>query len=574
MRRPNHLGLAGFAKVASPLLLMLLPYRMVQATRSDALPVCTNLASTIGGAGVKSAHSAIVPAFGSDIAYCRVDLLYGKNPQQNINIVVTLPLSATDGGSGGMEGAWNGRTQGLGGGGCTGVLFMPPSLAQRAAINSGYVVSGNDLGHAGGDCEPGVNADGSYNLQFIQDFIRNGVKQQILWSKTLTRHYYGRPAKYNYWSGCSTGGRQGYLLAQELGDELDGIMANAPAIYWSRFQTAQMWGQIAMHQVAGSVISPAKLQQARDSAVAACDAADGVSDGIIQDPRACHFSARANICGAATAPQTNCLTPDEATAIDKIWDGPRNVHQMPVWYGLDRGTEFAGLDGARPFTLGVTQFHWDTHNRGFAWQSVSLDAYVDVAQQGSRNLGDLTDTAKPLDAFHAHGGKLLTFVGSNDQLIFPRGVIGYYREMAARYSHGRAADFSSVQQFYRLFLAPGVGHCGGGAGPAPMDPFDALVRWVEKGVAPATLLASGGAAAPPAGRTRPLCPYPSKAIYNGSGSTDDAANFHCGGNLDEPSLVCTDVPARYKHEKDAQPDFGAVGLSAKLCRGADTDERH
>jgi hypothetical protein len=569
MGRAYHLHRAALTRLAALVLLILLALHVEILRAASAIPTCTELAARMpSSAEVKSVRSAIVPATDSDVGYCRVDLRYGRKPQQNINIAVTLPLSAADGGTGGIEGAWNGRTQGLGGAGCTGNLLAPPSPAQQTAVKAGYVVSGNDLGHSGSDCEPGVSADGSYNLPFIQDFIRDGVKQQILWSKTLTHRYYGRQPKYNYWNGCSTGGRQGYLLAQELGDQLEGILADAPAIYWSRFQTAQMWGQIVMRQLAGGPISSAKLQQVRQSAVQACDAADGVADGIIQDPRACGFSARANICGASTAPPTNCLTADEAAAIDKIWDGPRNSQQVSIWYGLDRGTDFAGLDGARPFTLGVTQFHWDTHDRDLDWQSVSADAYAGVAQQGSRNLGRVTDTDKPLDAFRAHGGKLLTFVGSNDQLIFPRGVIGYYREMAARYGRAGEPEFSSIQQFYRLFLAPGVGHCGGGAGPAPVDPFDALVKWVEQGVVPATLLASGGSAAPATGRTRPLCPYPSQGIYNGSGSIDDAANFHCGGNLEQPSLVCADVPARYQHEKDGERDFRAVGLSAKVCRGA------
>src|SRR6266704_167389 len=185
-----------------------------------------------------------------------------------------------------------------------------------APVNAGYVASGNDLGHSGGNCEPGVNADGTYNLQFIDDFIRNGIKQQVLLSKSIAKTYYGVRAAYNYWNGCSTGGRQGYLLAQELGDELEGILANAPAIYWTRFQTAQMWGQIAMKDLVGAPITAAKLNQASASAVAACDAADGVADGIIDDPRTCKFSAAANVCGTPTAPATNCLTLQEADAID------------------------------------------------------------------------------------------------------------------------------------------------------------------------------------------------------------------------------------------------------------------
>jgi hypothetical protein len=272
--------------------------------------------------------------------------------------------------------------------------------------NAGYVSSGTDLGHVGGNCEPGVNADGTYNLQFIEDFIRNALKQQILLSKAVTRTYYGMKTAYDYWNGCSTGGRQGYLLAQELPDELDGILANAPAIYWTRFQTAQMWGQIAMKQLVGGPISSAKLAQAQASAVQACDAADGLTDGIIDDPRTCKFSAAANICGRPTAPAQNCLTQTEAAAIDKIWDGPSNQRQNKVWFGLDRGTAFNGLDGTNAFALGVTQFHWDEHNLNFDWQTVSMTGYPQVAQDGSQNIADVTDTFKPLDEFKKHGGPL------------------------------------------------------------------------------------------------------------------------------------------------------------------------
>jgi len=524
---------------------------------------CETLASAIEDASVlKSATSAIVPASGPNAAYCQVDLLYGTNPNQNIKIRVGLPLNEADGGSGGVQGAWNGRTEGLGGGGCAGGLDV------RRAVNAGYTGSGTDLGHTGGDCEPGVNTDGAYNMQFIQDFIRTAIEQQVLWAKRMANVYYETKPLYNYWNGCSTGGRQGYLLAQELPDELDGILADAPAMYWSRFQTAQLWPQIVMKEMTSGPIAPAKLQQARVSAIAACDAADGVTDGIIDDPRTCHFSATANICGAATAPAQNCLTAAEAEAIDKIWDGPRNKKGNKIWFGWDRGTDLGPMAGARPFPLSVTQFHWDEHSRTFDWQTVNMAGYGKVAQDGSRNIAGVTDTDGSLDEFKQHGGKLLTFVGANDQLIFPRGVINYYRQMAARYSSGNVPDFKNLYSFYRLFRAPGDGHCGAGStGPVPVDPFGALVNWVEHGVAPDVLQASGGFAAPKSGRTRPVCLYPQTAIYNGEGDTNDAKNFHCGGNLETPDVVCADVLTEYKHEADGKLDFRGTGVNAKICRG-------
>ena len=528
----------------------------------------------LGNPVIKSVTSLVVPAAGANVSHCQVNLLYGTNPNQNINIRVGLPLNTVDGGSGGVQGAWNGRTQGIGGGGCSG------SLNVNAPVNAGYVGSGTDTGHAGGNCEPGVNADGTYNLQFINDFIRNSLKQQVLFSKAVAQTYYGKKPAYNYWNGCSTGGRQGMVLAQELGKELDGILANAPAIYWTRFQTAQMWGQIAMKDLVGAPIAAAKLNQASASAVAACDAADGVVDGVIDDPRTCRFSASANICGTATAPAANCLTPAEAQAIDMIWDGPRNAQGNKIWFGLDRGTALGGLNGTNPFALGVTQFHWDEHDLTFDWRTVTTAEYPLVAQDGSRNIADVTDTFGDLDTFKRNGGKLLTFVGGNDQLIMPRGVINYYREMASRHGKHDEPDFRRLQSFYRLFRAPGVGHCGGGAGPQPQNLFGALVDWVENDVVPEQILAqqilAGGLT-----RTRPLCPYPQTAIYNGSGSTDDAANFHCGGNLEKRRIVCADVLTKYKHEASGRLDFSGTGVDRDDCspRGGhghddDDDDHH
>jgi hypothetical protein len=509
-----------------------------------------------GQPGVKSASSRLVAAAGGNAAFCQVDILYGTTTDQHINIRVGLPLNSKDGGQGGVEGAWNGRTQGIGGGGCSG------SLSVNEPVNAGYVGSGSDAGHTGGDCEPGVKPDGSYDLQFINDFIRNGMKQQILLSKAVAGIYYGTRPAYNYWNGCSTGGRQGYLLAQELPNELEGIVANAPAINWTRFQTAQMWGQIVMKELAGGPIAAAKLAQAASSAIAACDASDGVTDGVIDDPRTCAFSAKANICGTATAPAANCLTAGEAQAIDRIWDGPRNAAGNRLWYGLDRGSAFA-LSAARPFALSVAQFHWDTHDRAFDWQTVSMDGYAKVAQDGSRNIADVTDTVGDLDAFKRHGGKLVTFVGANDPLIMPLGVIHYYRQLAVRAGGGKA-DFAALQSFYRLYRAPGVGHCRGGAGPQPQGVFEAMVDWVEHGQAPASLTAvtrTGDQVT----RSRPLCPYPQTALYNGSGSTDDARSFHCGGNLDTPRLVCDAALVTYKQETTGAVDYAAEGADRRAC---------
>jgi hypothetical protein len=263
-----------------------------------------------------------------------------------------------------------------------------------------------------------------------------------------------------------------------------------------------------------------------------------------------------------------------------IWDGPRNAYGDKIWYGLDRGTSmcafgFFGLNCQTPFSLGVIQFQWDKHDRNFDWTTVSIDGYAQVAQDGSRNIADVTDTFGDLDTFRRSGGKMITMVGANDQLIMPRGVIQYYREMASRYDyrrdqgsgnaavkgHGNDVDFTGVQQFYRLFRAPGVAHCAGGAGPQPQGLFDALVDWVENDNAPDQIPATNATS------SRPLCPYPQMAIYDHDcGDPTNPACFSCGGNLETAATVCEDVLVKYKHEAGGPLDYTGTGFNQRECR--------
>ena len=581
---------------------------MANEPRSAAAsgPHCTDLSSNpqLSSNAIKNITSGTTTT-AAGTQYCNVTLVYSTNSNQNITIVVGLPLSAADGGTGGVQGNWNGRTEGLGGGGCAG------NLKVDAAVDANYVGSGTDGGGVNPTTDPvsalfqcslWVNSNHTFNLQAIEDFFRIGTKQQIFFSKQIAGIYYQMSPVFNYWNGCSTGGRQGYLLAQELPDELDGILANAPAMYWTRFQTAQMWGQIAMFDLAGEspagAIPPSKLAAVQQAAINACDKNDGAPDGIIDDPRTCNFNAQANICGAPTAPKTDCLTAAEATAVNKLWDGPRNQRGNRIWFPLDRGTSFGGLDGPSPFPLGVIQFEWNEVDQSYAYPlvgpppstiptstkwstSVTLAgvplSYAQVAQDGSNNIADVTDTFGPLDRFMQRGGKMITVVGGNDQLIFPRGVINYYRGMARRYQTPRnATDFAAVQTFYRLFRAPSVGHCGGvgnglgnGAWPQKGDDFQALVDWVEKGNAPTQIMG----AFPPAPATptleRPLCPYPQTALYNGTGDVTDPKSFQCGGNLETPQTVCPDVVVKYKHEVNGPLDYQESGTSPAFCNAQD-----
>ncbi len=567
------------------------------------------------------------------VAYCLVVLSYSTNAKQNITVYVGLPLNSTDGGTTGstvdppwnfttVQGNWNGRTEGQGGGGCSGNT----NVNSAGAVTNGFVGSGTDGGHGPGNvlygdntCDQAVPSLGVLNAQYVTDWVYNGPQQEILQSKAVAALYYGRKPHRNYWNGCSTGGHQGMALAQTLAGELDGILANAPAMYWTRFQTAQMWGQLAMYDIANEVIAGGKLAAVQNAAITACDGNDGVLDGIIDDPRTCTFDAAANVCGQATAPASpNCLTANEATAVDLMWDGPRNNSGKRIWFPIDRGTDFSFWDGNVPFALAPVQFGWDLENPAYYaagsfpgsypgfWGNVAINAslqpdipgavtnYAAVAQAGSNNVADLSDTFGNLDGLKWSGGKLVTFVGANDGLIMPRGVINYYRVMAARYAeHGGVHGFEGVQQFYRLFHAPGVSHCGlgilnhGSLGPWPQGgvDFDAVIEWVEHGNAPSEVIGSGNTAIPAyvsgsaTTLTRPLCPYPQTAVYLGSGSVTSANNWICGGNLEKNVPVgtplsgpagkpvpCYDVLVQYKHEVNGHLDYDGSGVKESTCK--------
>jgi hypothetical protein len=244
-----------------------------------------------------------------------------------------------------------------------------------AAVNNGFVGSGTDGGHGGDNagsplyeepytsvplddpgntCQPGVVTIGGkneLNVQFINDYFTNAPGQEVIWSKKVASLYYGRKPLYNYWNGCSTGGHQGMDVAQNFAGEVQGILASALAMYWTRFATAQQWGQIAMYDIANEVIAGGKLAAAQKAAITACDGNDGVLDGIIDDPRTCTFNATANVCGQPTAPAApNCLTTAEAEAVNIMWDGPRNNSGKRIWFPIDRGTDFTAAASLRPTT--------------------------------------------------------------------------------------------------------------------------------------------------------------------------------------------------------------------------------
>jgi hypothetical protein len=594
-----------------------------------ALPACSQLAVTAasglgGNPVIVSPTSTIIAASGSHVAYCNVQFTYsalsgpanGYAPgeSQAIRIGVGLPLNSTDGGTGGVQGAWNGKIQNLGGGGLVGSVGSTTS-----ATDFGWIGSSTDGGHTTAQNGTVGNfgvVQASHTLDFgkINDYYLESIHQQVEWSKALASNYYGMAATRNYWNGCSTGGRQGLALAQNYGDQCDGFVVGAPAFFHDQFRLSDSWpGLVNQDYLVNQGLPPittALYNATSASAIAACDVqgTDTVADGIIDDPRACTWSASNNICGAPGAPAApNCVTAQQAAVIDKMWDGPRNRFGKLIWYPFDRSS---------PIGVGITPVPSST-GQVMAWDHADLNfgvnnlyssrafaaanrngapnpiAYEDEAQLGALLVDDLIDTQSAnLDLVHNHGGKIIMWQGGADQLIRWRDSVDYYRLVATRYGNA-TANFAGLQSWFRYYHAPGVQHCGGGVGPNPTNVlangntqvFDDLVKWVEQGIPPSSagpttnggMLVTGGTGAPP-GRTRPICPWPTTAIYNGSGSTDVASSFTCGGNLDadvpliNPVALCKMVRTIYKHESQPTADVAEGNLD--VCKGNATTYGH
>jgi hypothetical protein len=438
-------------------------------------------------------------------AFCRVAIVI--KPQ--INIEVWLPQ------------AWNERFQAVGGGGYAGSISWP---ALASALRDGYATASTDTGHpasAGGSFA--INSDGTANTQLMEDFAFRSLLELTTQAKELIKTFYGEKQKYAYWNGCSTGGRQGLIQAQRLPAGYDGILAAAPAINWDRFIPAELWPQIAMQQEVGGPVAACKLDLATKAAVAACDSFDRVLDGVLEDPRLCHFDPVALQCAAGATPDCNCLTAKEVSAVRKIWEGPSSPDGNRLWYGLTRGAPLAALSGTNPFPIATDHLrYWVERNASFDWHTLDYVRFDFDFQKSRAMLNRVIGSDDPdLRQFQRSGGKVLMWHGLADQLIFPEGTIDYYERVI-----DKAGGLKEAQSFARLFLAPGVGHCGGGNGPNNFDAFKALVNWVESGQAPEQIVASRMQNNQVV-RTRPLCAYPKVTTYVGAGSTDDARNFIC-----------------------------------------------
>ena len=453
-------------------------------------------------------------------SFCAVALTQADPAGHPIDIAVWLPTT------------WNGRFQGIGGGGYScGISYAgttAPEASLQEAVDSGYAAASTDCGVPPSDQLAGswaLKASGQLNWPLINDFSSAGIHGMTVAGQAVTRAFYPGRLRYSYFDGCSTGGREGLMEAQRYPADYNGIVAGSPAINWTRFLPAEVWPALVMKQMHDTL--PGCKEDAFTAAVVkACDSRDGVTDGIISDPAGCHWNA-----GTLIGTQTPCgtITRTDATVMNRIWQGPVTTGGRWLWYGLERGASLAGLATSPPFPIAESWLGtWLLRNPGWDWTTLGYAQFDRLFTQSVRQFSAAIATDKPdLRAFRRRGGKLLIWHGLADQLIFPQGSIQYYQRV--EHAMGGAARTAS---FARLFLAPGAQHCTSAAGPAPDDPLAAVVRWVEHGRAPASILATMTGAAPGvATLSRPLCAYPRVARYSGRGSTNQARNFTCAAGF-------------------------------------------
>jgi feruloyl esterase len=445
---------------------------------------------------------------------CRVTAVTTHPPTgDRVTIWIGLPMTG-----------WNGRFMGTGGGGFSG----GSAGGVNQPVTQGFAAGATDTGHEGGSGSFALDPDGGLNWQLIRDNAHVGIHEMTVTGKALTEAFYGEAPRFSYFSGCSTGGRQGLMEAQRYPADYDGIVSRAPAINWTRFVPQELWGVVAMN-AAGNPIPPCKLAAATNAAIAACDTIDGVADGVIEDPKRCSFDPAALI-GASTE-GCGAFTESDVALIRQFWDGPRRGDGRFLWYGLPRGADLSALWGAtgnplqpRAFSIALDWFRYFlTQDPDFDWTTMTHAGYERLWEQSVEQFGEVigTDNAD-LSAFRDAGGKAIVWHGWTDQLISASGSIDYYERVLEQMGGAR-----ETEEFIRLFMAPGVNHCAGGAGPQPYGEIEALIGWVEEGEAPETLPAALRDRSGEITRSRPLCKYPLVARYRGRGSTDDTENFVC-----------------------------------------------
>jgi hypothetical protein len=469
-------------------------------------------------------------------AFCRLQGVIRPTPDSEIDFEVWMPTSG-----------WNGKYLGVGNGGLAGSINYraatgsnSPDLAQ--ALASGYAASSTDTGHKA------VVTDADWSMGHPEKLIDYGyraVHETAEKSKAIVRAFYGRDPHESYFSSCSNGGRQALMEAERYPADYNGIVAGDAAYFVTHLTYDWIWNMQALMKNPASYIPPSKLPSIEAAVLATCDAIDGLKDGVIGEPTRCHFDPAILLCKGADS--NTCLTQLQVEALNKIYAGPRTSNAEQIFPGMPPGDE-AGLQGwnywiigpepgkSRQYAFGVDATARIVYQNP-SWNFRTFDFDRDVTAADIK-IGPVLNATNPdLKQFKDHGGKLILYHGWSDSAITPLSTVNYYESIVSKMGQ------KNVDDFVRLYMVPGMQHCGGGPGPNVLNSLSglnadpqhsvslALGRWVENHVAPGEIIATkyttDGNPASGVVRTRPLCPYPQVPQYTGSGSIDEASSFAC-----------------------------------------------
>jgi feruloyl esterase len=480
------------------------------ATDAAAQDACAALASgSFADTRITTATSVAADAQRSLPAVCEVHATITPVEGSRIGAIYRLPAN------------WNGKVLGLGGGGFAGSMGLDDAVPGLAR---GYAIIQNDMGHPSSgslDAAFAIKAPGQPNVEGIIDFGHRATHLATTIGKEIVARYYARPVQRAYFQGCSTGGRQGLAEAQRYPDDYDGIIAGAP-VYTPLVYSNAMLRVQAFHKKPDSNLSAEQVPLIQQAVLNACDAKDGLADGILTDPRACRWDPAAIACKDTAA--AACLTPAQVETVRRAYAGVKTSNgryaAMPLMRGgeSDWVTRMVGTP-AQPrgqnAVLGGSFFPYIV-KADPAWDIMTFDPERDMAAlEGGLAGAHVHQRNADIGAFVKRGGKLLLWHGFNDPGPSPLSSIEYFEAVTTA--------VPAAKDSARLFLLPGVLHCRGGAGPDRFDALTAMENWVERGTPPATMIATK-AGSP---LSRPLCPYPQLPRYSGSGDPNDAASFRC-----------------------------------------------
>jgi feruloyl esterase len=448
-------------------------------------------------------------------ASCRIIGIARPTTDSEIRFEVAIPSG----------GAWNGRYKQVGNGGFAGKI---PEDEILDGLAEGYATAGTDDGH---DSENPTDASWALgHPEKVVDFGYRALKETTDAARAILRAHTGRAPVRSYFEGCSDGGREALMEAQRYPDDFDGIVAGAPANHWTRLLAAAAWNAQALQETPASYVPPGKLRAIEDAALAAC----GDADRVVEDPPSCRFDPAVLRCAGADSDA--CLTDAQIKAVRAIYAGPRNPRTSELIFpGQEPGSEAErggwqtwvsgrapGKEGGAALTLFASSFYAYIVFGDPSYDLRRLDFDGDMVTTEAR-VGKILNAEDPdLTAFRRHGGKLIQWHGWGDPAIPARDSIAYYEAVRTK--------LGGVDDFYRLFMAPGTLHCGGGAGPDHFTRLPSLVAWVEEGKAPERIVAARMTGEPgheTIVRTRPLCPYPRRATWDGKGDRARAESYLC-----------------------------------------------